>query len=457
MPELETFGPVQMPTGRSPWGDIGATPDFPSFDGSPTTVLAIADTPGSPTHELARSLWQTGVLGAPMEYFDFDHVSFSLIVAWRTPHWEFYVQELKRRRTSPNGVFSVVLSGGDILRLSLLGVDVTPTHVVRMRSEDQSRHVGETFELHAEWEAWCDRLHGAQLVVTNEDFRRDPEAVVHAIRNWLDGRSFEPSVASDPLATSGGSGVSARSWFSGGVANWVDLPEFGGEVTTFVVASSPRSGSNVFCEALARTGRLGAPIEYFNLGTCVQLVMTWGAGSLADYGRAMVRRRTTSNGVFGLKLHYNQCEALMSKKVSLDPTAWVMIERADVVAQGVSLAKAMQTRAWNSFGRAAVVPAYDFGQIAVSVQFVRANNAGWERYFDERGISPLRFLYEEVVMDPDASAQRVIELLMLGDDTATEMSTPHYLRQSDQTNEEWIALYRLQCRRRGIDAENPEL
>jgi LPS sulfotransferase NodH len=109
----------------------------------------IASLPRSGSTLLARALWDTGVAGAPGEYFNSRHMA-DFFVRWgrlewsgvarllaaglgawqRAPTWRSlpipeYVSALKRHRTGPNGVFGVKLHYGHLERCFLrAGLDV---------------------------------------------------------------------------------------------------------------------------------------------------------------------------------------------------------------------------------------------------------------------------------------------------------------------------------------------
>jgi LPS sulfotransferase NodH len=109
----------------------------------------IASLPRSGSTLLARALWDTGIAGAPGEYFNARHMSdffarwgrihpggIARLVAggpgawrsastWRTLPMAPYVSALKRHRTGPNGVFGVKLHWGHLERCFLrTGLDV---------------------------------------------------------------------------------------------------------------------------------------------------------------------------------------------------------------------------------------------------------------------------------------------------------------------------------------------
>ena len=157
-----------------------------------------------------------------------------------------------------------------------------------------------------------------------------------------------------------------------------------------------------------------------------------------------------------MKLHYDQLTFLRARGVLVDPTAWVSIERSDRVAQAVSFARAQQTRAWTSYSSGDAQSEYNFTHIASAAGMIRDQTGGWEKYFARLEISPLRFRYEDVANDVQASAKRVMDLLLVADDEPAVVFSPSHERQGDSINGEWIARYRDECGQRGVDPENPE-
>ena len=125
---------------------------------------------------------------------------------------------------------------------------------------------------------------------------------------------------------------------------------------SYVVASSYRCGSTYFCSELWRTGVLGAPAEYLNVGEGRMLrhVMEsrLQASSPEDYFVKLLACRTSSNGVFGMKAHFHHFEPALdwcpSMLERLSPVTYIYLSRRDKLAQAVSMAKAMQTNGWTS-------------------------------------------------------------------------------------------------------------
>jgi LPS sulfotransferase NodH len=82
--------------------------DFPLRDEEPVLTYAIATVPRTGSTYFATLLWRSGVLGAPMEYPNI-HTMHRLIERLGRGDLVAYWNELKRRRTSPNGVFGYKL------------------------------------------------------------------------------------------------------------------------------------------------------------------------------------------------------------------------------------------------------------------------------------------------------------------------------------------------------------
>lgn len=82
--------------------------DFPLRGEEPVLTYAIATVPRTGSTYFATLLWRSGVLGAPMEYPNI-HTMHRLIQRLGRGDLVTYWRELKRRRTSPNGVFGYKL------------------------------------------------------------------------------------------------------------------------------------------------------------------------------------------------------------------------------------------------------------------------------------------------------------------------------------------------------------
>src|SRR3954469_9404375 len=79
----------------------------------------------------------------------------------------------------------------------------------------------------------------------------------------------------------------------------------------FVIASVQRSGSYLLCECLEHTRLCGIPTEAIAPENMPILVHEWGLSpdtTLAQFIPEVVRHCVGQNGVFGIKMHWNQIE-----------------------------------------------------------------------------------------------------------------------------------------------------
>jgi trehalose 2-sulfotransferase len=119
----------------------------------------------------------------------------------------------------------------------------------------------------------------------------------------------------------------------------------------YLILSTQRTGSELLCAYLRERG-IGVPLEYFGPASLAERL-----GCLDGNGRTLFQRyvplleakRTTPNGIFGMKLHPGQLEALSEMD---DEKAFrflnlfgkiVVLRRRDKVLQAISLARAIIT------------------------------------------------------------------------------------------------------------------
>lgn len=239
------------------------------------------------------------------------------------------------------------------------------------------------------------------------------------------------------------------------IRNWMDrrldFPRSAPLRKSYVVASSYRCGSTFFCSELWRTGVLGAPGEYLNIGEGRMLrdVMAnrLQAASPEDYFAKLLACRTSRNGVFGMKAHFHHFEAALNWCPSmldlLSPVTYIYLNRRDKLAQAVSMARAMQTDAWTSMdGAVEMALRYDEGLIIQCLEDIRQQRLGWLRWFEINNIAPFVVNYEDLVADKAKVIRSVVELLGVQNDEPEEIRPPIAERQGDETNIAWAARFR---------------
>ena len=238
-----------------------------------------------------------------------------------------------------------------------------------------------------------------------------------------------------------------------------------------VIASVERTGSTLLCSILRGTQAAGAPEEYLNIQTknfarlrkmvgapklrFSQLpialarlatgrypwkdISSFSQVSFRDYLLAVARERTTPNGVFGVKMHWNQYERHMLD-LGLDvnvweaPVSWVRITRENELRQAISFVRAAQSESWNSNMQVVREPIYDAAAIINALDRITEENTEWDNYFVAEGIVPLHITYEQLTLNMDSTVRKVMAFI---GSPVEVVPAPQTKKQSESTSRQW--------------------
>jgi trehalose 2-sulfotransferase len=221
---------------------------------------------------------------------------------------------------------------------------------------------------------------------------------------------------------------------------------------TYMLATVPRTGSSWLSHVLWRTGCLGAPLEYLNFDKAGPYFFAHDAPAEQDWlWRSVLRRRTSPNGVFGVKCFPMQLEALQQGNPALLEAIWsvllpagrqgriVYLARRDRVAHAISYARATLSGIWRKEQEtdARAEPTYSEAALATAEQWIDMQSAGWEEMFMSLRIEPLRLWYEDVAARPDDAARQVADYLGVALDPAAAVEIPAVEKQSDSGARAW--------------------
>lgn len=111
--------------------------DLPKCE-APKFIYMIASTPRAGGNYFSKILWETGVLGRPAEYFNFNRTVFRLSARFGTETPDDYWAALVRKRTTANSVFGFKAHYDHLQFLFLTGLVRRFTHfkVVRLIRDD---------------------------------------------------------------------------------------------------------------------------------------------------------------------------------------------------------------------------------------------------------------------------------------------------------------------------------
>ncbi len=223
--------------------------------------------------------------------------------------------------------------------------------------------------------------------------------------------------------------------------------EFPGGITphiSYMVCSVPRSGSSLLCELLCNTGVAGAPTEFFDPELMEQFRSRWNTETLDEYVAALLERKTSPNGVFGIKVHWAQLRPALG---DADPSEvfpalrYVHISRADRLRQAVSWVRAYQTNQWASTHRAQAEPVFDRDAIDRYLAKLAREDGEWESHFERRGVVPHRVSYERLTQAPTEVMEGVLAFLGVSSPPDPAPEPLELERQADELTEEWVARY----------------
>jgi LPS sulfotransferase NodH len=242
----------------------------------------------------------------------------------------------------------------------------------------------------------------------------------------------------------------------------------------YLICSTPRSGSGLLCRALARVPGAGAPLEYFNPLHRGLLTERWRCGPALDgYVRALYAHRTTPEGVFGTKLHWDQLVNVRAEALGIAPVepgyelageflqrlfgtaTYVRIIRRDVDRQAVSLWFALVTGTWSvAAGEApddgrAQVP-YSYEGIDRCRRLIENADVHWDRLLRGNGIEPVVVVYEELDAEYVGTVARVLAAVAPGAAGAPVAADPPTRRLGDEHTERLLERFMLERQSRGL-------
>jgi trehalose 2-sulfotransferase len=245
---------------------------------------------------------------------------------------------------------------------------------------------------------------------------------------------------------------------------------------SYVICTSPRSGSTLLCGLLAATGIAGNPASYFYDPS----VEEWRADLGVDLDsnaterevleavlRVVVYKGRNGTSLFGLRQQAGGLAFLCEQLAVLYPQEatdagrfrqafgamqFIHLTRPDKIEQAVSFVKAKQTGLWHVAPDGSELernaphsePSYDSEQLRACVETMTAYDRDWNNWFLREGIEPVRIIYDDLAADPVGILRYIMSCLGL-DRTAADGIAPGVKKLADETNENWVARFRADC------------
>jgi trehalose 2-sulfotransferase len=222
-------------------------------------------------------------------------------------------------------------------------------------------------------------------------------------------------------------------------ARW-NFSDYHADPRKYLIASTQRSGSYFLSYLLRGTGKLGAPFEYLHPDRLDRWRETLATSDLRESLRRLFEVRTSPNGWFGIKAHWNHLEFGQAHAGDLlHFEKFIRIERRDRLAQAVSLALARQTGSWMSIQQKAAEPRYDERKIAHALSILDRDSQAWDRWFRVANVEPFFVYYEDLAADPLGILNAVLAHFKVA--PLKNLPSVPMAKQGSQLNEDWKRRY----------------
>lgn len=238
-----------------------------------------------------------------------------------------------------------------------------------------------------------------------------------------------------------------------------------------ILCATQRSGSTLFSQDMANTGKLGMPREYF---------INFPTAKKDELGAQNWRQRIekieencSENGVFCAKVMATQVPYINQRLIdgsrtlsgenifdafyeAFEDAVWVFLKREDMIKQAISRSIMNQSRVahavrkdrdgpeWHMHN-----PEYDENynqEVQYRPQMLKAivakinnENLFWEIFFSRKGIKPVRVSYEDYCQDPQFYLSKVAE--KIGETVTFQQDKRSLVKLSNSKNAEFYAKF----------------
>lgn len=247
------------------------------------------------------------------------------------------------------------------------------------------------------------------------------------------------------------------------------------EFTSYMICTSPRSGSTLLCRLLREVGTVGVADSHFHRPSLDAWLGSYDLTREAFEGRedalravfvaAHVRGKGASE-IFGLRMQRHSFGYFAAQLGAVYPslagdrarieaafgrTLFIHLTREDKLDQAISYVKAEQTGLWHmasdgtELERASAPkdPVYDGAAIAAQLAASELMDQEWEAWFQAQSIKPLRITYRALSAAPYGTLGRVLTAIGQTWQPGAETAPP-VAKLADAVNAEWAARFRLE-------------
>jgi len=242
---------------------------------------------------------------------------------------------------------------------------------------------------------------------------------------------------------------------------------------SYMICTSPRSGSTLLCRLLREAGNAGFPESHFHAPSLEKWLGDYGfrndefstrQDALKAVFKSAHEHGKGASGVFGLRLQRHSFDFFIEQLSILYPslpddnsridaafgnTLFVHLTRENKLDQAISYAKAKLSGLWHMAPDGTELErlsepkeiVYDAEAIAAQLALSEQMETEWEEWFATKKIKPLRVTYGELSAAPYATLGRILKALGLECEQREEI-TPPVAKLADATNHEWAERFR---------------
>lgn len=211
---------------------------------------------------------------------------------------------------------------------------------------------------------------------------------------------------------------------------------------TLIIASTPRSGSHMLGHTLFKTEKFGFPLEYFQKKNLQEWHRELQIGELDELILKLFEKRTSSNGVFSVKMHYSHLTNINGfnnlSNYFVNPHI-IFLTRKDVLDQAISLSIAQQTGVWikGQTPISLIPPEYNYDQIESLLKRTLIDNASWQYLLNKSDIKVLNLSFEDILTDLQNSILKIFNFM--GEPLENSLSTisPATSKQGNNFKDKW--------------------
>lgn len=245
---------------------------------------------------------------------------------------------------------------------------------------------------------------------------------------------------------------------------------------SYVICTSPRSGSTLLCSLLKATNIAGNPASWFHEPSLAEWLDDFGiapqdGASESEILRAIfnaaIDKGSRGTGMFGLRLQRHSFDFFDRKLSLLNPesegfaerfervfgkTLFIHLIRPDKVEQAVSYLKAEQTGLWHVAADGSELeriaphrdPTYDAQKISDTFDLLTRYDHEWHDFFANEAIEPVRISYNDLSADPAATLRMLLDRLGLDRESTIKPGTK---KIADKTSHDWVERFRAEQKR----------